>query len=1009
MTLSLVMALAAPAAAPAAISSIDWSGEDYLRIERRLNESTEGRQEAPALAMAADGSIAVAWQSREPSGPARVRLRALDTLGEPSTAERVESGRFAAQLPAVAWVGAKPAVASQALGVDGHRFGVLFQGRAANVRFLGDQTEPVVANLNGRTGAVAWVGQLDRDKRRIFLRLLHDGSPNGAEIRASTANSGSEVFPSIAATGDRLLVAWQRVEAGGGTVYVRAFDSKMQPLSGDRRVCDGIEPVVAAHPAGAVVTYVRALPNGTHRAFYQLLNAQLQPVGPERSLPLYGVSQNGATIACRSDGTFVLAWTEWEGVAPPLRRSVWVARFDRRGLMVGEPQRASAYGSGDHHLGATSGAQRIVYGDDGRIAVVWEGDGGFGDDSGVHATVIVPRSVAPSLEAVDPRRGAVRDVSVPTTTGEIAIQHVTETAAPHEPPMFNPKDREDPWSGGAITGGVGFLGIVSTGWTPPDPHAATGPNHIVAMTNGAIAFFTKDGTRTFQDEIEGTQGFWGGLNPGGFVFDPEALYDPFSGRFMAMACERTGGRSYFLFAVSDDSDPNGTWFKYRFDVTSIADSSIDSPNMATDTQAVYLTADAFGGGQKYAILILRKSDVLVGDPPLTRTYLHTGTQSFGLPQNWDAAAPQYMIEHFEASNNTTVRLWAIRDPLGTPNLVNFTLTVPAYSPPESAPSGGTSTRITTFDSRFWSCMLRNGSLWATHHINSSRVMARWYEIRMNGWPNSGQNPSLRQSGDVDAGGTFRTYFSSIGVDGEGNAMLVCARSSPTEFISIYRAVRKASDPLGTMNDRDVIRTNAGAYTGSRWGDYSSSVPDPTTDGVLWGHHEWAEGGAWRTWIFPHEVPGVPQTILPESVQVTQGQFLSGALADLFNSDDRYFNVAARRPTEVAAASSEIVLVGTSPTETPASLAFRIEAAADAAPTLLRVELFNFVTGTWERIGEVVGPTSDTRFDFGASGNLSRFVRTGTGEMRARIGFHDRGVTLVGWNTRYDQAVWRLTQ
>ncbi|MEW5882927.1 MAG: hypothetical protein AB1725_01730 [Armatimonadota bacterium] len=1009
MTLSLVLAFAAPAAAPAAISSIDWGRGEYLRIERRLNGSAEGRQEAPALAMAPDGSIAVAWQSREPSGPARLRLRVLDAFGEPSRAERVESGHFAAQRPAVVWLDRQPAVAAQALGLDGHRFGVLFQGRAANVRFLGDQTEPALVSLNDRVGAVAWVGQIDRDKRRVFLRLLRDGSPIGPEFRSSTADSGSEVFPSIAATNERLLVAWQRVEPGGGAVYVRAFDGSGRALGDERRLCEGIEPVVAAHPAGAVVTYVRALPNGTHRAFYQLLNAQLRPVGPERSLPLDGVSQNGATIACRSDGTFALAWTEWQSVASPLRRSVWIARFDRRGLMVGEPQRASAYGSGDHHLGAASGAQRIAYRDDGRIAVVWEGDGGFDDDSGVHATVFVPRTLAPRLEASDPRNAAPVEIAVATSLGEVKVQHVTEAAAPHEPPTFNPKDREDPWSGGVITGGVGFLGIVSTGWTPPDPHAAVGPNHIVAMTNGAIAFFTKDGTRTFQDEIEGTQGFWGGLNPGGFVFDPEAIYDPFSGRFMAMACERTGGRSYFLFAVSDDSDPNGTWFKYRFDVTAIADSSIDSPNMATDTQAVYLTADAFGGGQKYPILILRKSDVLVGNAPLTRTFLRTGTQSFGLPQNWDATAPQYMIEHFEASNNTTVRLWAIRDPLGTPSLVNFTLPVPTYSPPESAPSGGTSARITTFDSRFWSCMYRNGSLWATHHINSSRVVARWYEIQVNGWPNSGQNPSLRQSGDVDAGGTFRTYFSSIGVDGQGNAMLVCARSSPTDFISIFRAVRKANDPLGTMNDRDVIRTNTGAYSGSRWGDYSSSVPDPAADGVLWGHHEWAEGNAWRTWIFPYEVPGVPQTILPASVQVTRGQFLSGALADLFASDDRYFNVAARRPTEVAAASSEILLTATSPTESPTALAFRVEAAADAAPTRLRVELFNFQTGTWEQVGEVAGPTSDTRFDFGATGNLSRFVQSGTGEMRARVGFHDRGVTVAGWNTRYDQGVWLVTR
>ncbi len=1009
MTLSLVLALAAPAAPPAAISPIAWGGEDYLRIERRVNGSAEGRQEAPALAMAADGTLAVAWQSREPSGPARLRLRVFDSLGEPSGAERLASGAYPAERPALTWLNGEPALTGQALNLDGHRFGVLFHGRAANQRFLGDQTEPVVAPLDDHRAVLAWTGQIDHDKRRIFLRLIKGGSPAGEELRASTADSGSEVFLSVAATRERVWVAWQRVQQGGGDVYVRTFDALLNPTGKERRLCEGIEPVIAAHDSGAVVAFVRPLANGTHRVHYQLLDANLRPVGPLRSVPLLGISQNAVTVAARPDGSFALAWTEWLSLSSTPTRKTYVARFNDRGVMIAAPQPVTAYRFGDQRTGTPSGASRIAYDEDGRIAVAWEGDAGLGDESGVYCTVFLPESLAPGLEASDPRVDSSKGAANSPIGGEVQVQHITELAAPHEPPTFNPKDREDPWSGRTLTGGTGFLGIVSTGWTPPDPHAAVGPNHIVAMTNGAIAFFTKDGTLTFQDEIEGTQGFWGNLNPGGFVFDPEAIYDPFSGRFMAMACERTGGRSYFLYAVSDDSDPNGTWYKYRFDVTAIADNSIDSPNMATDTQAVYLTADAFGGGQKYAILILRKSDVLVGNAPLTRTYLHTGSQSFGLPQSWDPNSPQYMIEHFESSNNTSVRLWAIRDPLGSPNLVSFTLTVPAYSPPESAPSGGTSTRITTFDSRFWSCMVRNGSLWATHHINSSRVMARWYEIQMNGWPNSGQNPSLRQSGNVDAGGTYRTFFSSIGVDGEGNAMLVGARSSPTEFISIYRAARKATDPLGTMNDRDVIRTNTGPYTGSRWGDYSTSVPDPLTDGLLWGHHEWAEGNAWRTWIFPYEVPGVPLTVLPERVQVTRGQFLSGVLSDLFLSDDAYYNVAARRPTEVAAASVEIVLTGTSPTETPSSLGFRVEAAVDATPTRLRVELYNFQSGSWEQVGEVSGPTTDTRFDFSASGNLSRFVQPGTGEVRARIGFHDRGVTVANWNGRFDQAVWRIAR
>src|SRR5204863_50704 len=81
---------------------------------------------------------------------------------------------------------------------------------------------------------------------------------------------------------------------------------------------------------------------------------------------------------------------------------------------------------------------------------------------------------------------------------------------------------------------------------------------------GAIGFFAKDGTLQFQQAIEGAAGFWGSLGTSNFVFDPETLYDPLSGRFFAMASEGNapGAKSYILIAISDDSDPNGTWYKY---------------------------------------------------------------------------------------------------------------------------------------------------------------------------------------------------------------------------------------------------------------------------------------------------------------------------------------------------------------------------------------------------------------------------------------------------------------
>jgi hypothetical protein len=315
-----------------------------------------------------------------------------------------------------------------------------------------------------------------------------------------------------------------------------------------------------------------------------------------------------------------------------------------------------------------------------------------------------------------------------------------------------------------------------------------------------------------------------------------------------MLCERDNG-SFFLFAVSDDSDPNGVWHKYRFDVTGPAQGTdIDSPNMAVDDEVVYLTADFFGP-DKHLVHMVEKAPLLVGGAnPIENSLLITGDQSMGLPVTYDAGAPaQYIIEAFESFSNTQVRFHAITDPLGTPSRQTIDVTVPTYEQPENPPQKGTSSRPETFESRFWSCMYRNGSLWATHHQGSSEVHQRWYEFDMNGWP-SGGRPTLVQSGDITPGSGVRTYFGSIWADGAGNAGVVYALSGADNFISMGRAFREPGDPLGTMKGFSIMQASTEPEISGRWGDCSNCVADPEAVGAFWGLHEYRTGGARSTWV-----------------------------------------------------------------------------------------------------------------------------------------------------------------
>jgi hypothetical protein len=445
-------------------------------------------------------------------------------------------------------------------------------------------------------------------------------------------------------------------------------------------------------------------------------------------------------------------------------------------------------------------------------------------------------------------------------TTQVVMAH--EAAVPHQPPIKDDRLVSKLPNGGDPfpfpLADSGFLGITNTGWAPPDPHMAAGPTRLVAIVNGGIAFFEKDGTRIFQDEIEDSYGFWGSVGATDFVFDPEVIFDPHSNRFMAMANERGNSNdSYFLLAVSDDSDPMGTWYKYRINVTALCAGTIDSPNLGVDDEAVYLTADCWPtGGERYAIYILDKAPLLSGGTAVvSNTMQINGSQSHGIPVMYGTAPAMYMIEHFESSNNTSVRLHAITNPLGSVSRTTYTLSVPSYGRPEDAPQLGTSTRIETFDARFWSCVWRNGSLWACHHIDSSRVKARWYEIATNSWPSSG-SPSLVQSGTLDPGAGVRTFFNAISVDAFGNAAMCFARSSTSEYISMGRVLRQASDPPGTMQAPVTNKESTAPLTYNRWGDYSAVSVDPADGKTFWTIHEYTPGGnSWNSWIAYFEAEG----------------------------------------------------------------------------------------------------------------------------------------------------------
>ncbi len=390
---------------------------------------------------------------------------------------------------------------------------------------------------------------------------------------------------------------------------------------------------------------------------------------------------------------------------------------------------------------------------------------------------------------------------------------------------------------------------------PPDPIIAAGPEHLVVMTNGAICFFQKNGTKDDQMDIRGSEGFWGEVGVmGSTLCDPWVIYDPHSNRFMAVALERYSAYSYFLLAVSDDNNPNpnSSWYKWRINVTNLIDRNLDFVKIGVDPQAVYLCGSNNTLNKQELIYILEKDPLLEGNIGINNSKLFNDTSNWGIPIIYGDAPAMYMIQHFTGGSNY-IRLHAITDPLGEPDYVSFNLTVPYYSNCTGAPQNGSSRPLDTNGVDILSCVWRNGSLWAAHH-QGSPVRARWYEIKTNSWPTSDDDPVLHQSGNISPGGEICTFYPAIAPDGYGNAAICFVRSSPDEYPSIRGCYRLSDDQLGTMRDIEIIKQSNTCYDpvlgGTRWGDYYGISCDIADNRTFWMHGEYTDDGEyWKTWVY----------------------------------------------------------------------------------------------------------------------------------------------------------------
>lgn len=842
----------------------------YQVIETRANTFTKNLQDEASVAVDARGNLLNVWSSRrQEAGTYGIFAQRFDPLGRPLGTE-IHVNQF---MPGAQY---RPAVASdaqgnawivwQSLGQDGSRAGIYMRrfgqvgGEFAplgdeilvNTTVAGDQFRPNVSVNTRGQALVAWSSLTDSGHTRLVGRFFAaDGSSMGGELQlSSSVQDGWNRLPSIDdLPGGDFVVAWAHRNDAEQPSAIQArlvspaegLNGKIVQITDAQDTREQIEPSLGADAQGNLVcAWMRSRNAGNGwDVLAGRLGADLQPKGDICVVREHASDWlSGVAVAVAPSGEFAVAYNLHgqkqvgsRAHRPVTPATVWAQLYDSSGRRQGEALRVNQDDMGQHTLSASSAATRALWSDLGQLVFAWNGNRDE-DRSAVALTLFAP----PTLQ-----------VPAPPAVAPLAAAATVSGADVRATPDFNPDwvPQAAKLDFDAAGPDFGFTAFQTTAWQPPDPDCAAGPNHIVSVVNMDIRVHTKDGTLISSQLLED---FFAGQSGGDFLFDPVALYDHHVDRFVIATADHQGSQDGLNIAITKTSDPTDGWHKYYFNTDSIGD-YIDFENLGMGSEAYYVTADYFGS-YRNVIHIFEKAPMLSGSPFSIRSKTTANTLlSLGSVKSYDADPPaQYFATSWASSS--AIRLYALRNPLGTPILTQFDVSVPYFTSPPDATQKGSSNRVSTIDERIKNGVYRNGSLWLTHSVGeSSTARVRWYEIEMNGWPLSEANPVLVQNGTLDYGSGEHNWFPDITVSDDGDAVITCSRSSLNDYPYIARAGRKFYDADDSFRHSVRLKESNGPMTGSRWGDYSGNDEDPADPGVVWSHTIYnTTGDSWNTWV-----------------------------------------------------------------------------------------------------------------------------------------------------------------
>jgi choice-of-anchor B domain-containing protein len=153
-----------------------------------------------------------------------------------------------------------------------------------------------------------------------------------------------------------------------------------------------------------------------------------------------------------------------------------------------------------------------------------------------------------------------------------------------------------------------------------------------------------------------------------------------------------------------------------------------------------------------------------------------------------------------------------------------------------------------------------------------------------------------------------------------------------------------------------------------------------------------------------------RNIGPSAHSLFPGRLLGGTVDDLEFSDDQKMNLESDYTGSRGNSPIQLVLEGTSLSDSPLKLRFKVESSTALAGVVEKVELYDFVADAYVEIGSREIGSADSGAEFAAAGNVSRFLQPGTKKLKVRLKYDTTSPNVPRtWTVSVDQAIFRATR